>query len=109
MKAEVLLTRLYRERMLADGYRPTYQFAIPDDLGIPGDSNGAFFADGVYHLMYLYKNSETDAFHWGHQSSLDLLHWRNHRFCKSSYYFCCWYNQKALHIHKAPYQDIRLY
>ena len=78
MKAEVLLTRLYRERMLADGYRPTYHFAIPDDLGIPGDSNGAFFADGVYHLMYLYKNSETDAFHWGHQSSLDLLHWRNH-------------------------------
>ena len=78
MKAEVLLTRSYRERLLVDAHRPTYHFAIPDDLGIPGDSNGAFFADGVYHLMYLYKNSETDAFHWGHMSSLDLLHWRNH-------------------------------
>ena len=78
MKAEVLLTRAYRDRLLADGYRPTYHFAIPDDLGIPGDSNGAFFADGVYHLMYLYRNTETEAFHWGHLSSLDLLHWRNH-------------------------------
>lgn len=78
MKAEVLLTRAYRERLLADAYRPTYHFAVPDDLGIPGDSNGAFFADGVYHLMYLYENSETDAFHWGHVSSIDLLHWRHH-------------------------------
>ena len=78
MKAEVLLARKYRERLLNDAYRPTYHFAIPDDLGFPGDSNGAFFADGVYHLMYLYKNSETDAFHWGHLSSFDLLHWRNH-------------------------------
>jgi beta-fructofuranosidase len=78
MKAEAILTRKYRDNLLSDPHRPTYHFAIPDDLGIPGDSNGAFYADGVYHLMYLYKNSETDAFHWGHQSSLDLLHWRNH-------------------------------
>ena len=35
MKAEVLLTRSYRDRLLADEYRPTYHFAIPDDLGIP--------------------------------------------------------------------------
>ena len=78
MKAEAILTRKYRNHLLNDSYRPTYHFAIPDDLGIPGDSNGAFYADGVYHLMYLYKNSETDAFHWGHMSSLDLLHWRHH-------------------------------
>ena len=78
MKAEVILTRKYREHLLSDAYRPTYHFAICDDLGIPGDSNGAFYADGVYHLMYLYKNSETDAFHWGHMSSIDLLHWRHH-------------------------------
>ena len=78
MRAEAILTRKYRDNLLSDPHRPTYHFAIPDDLGIPGDSNGAFYADGVYHLMYLYKNSETDAFHWGHQSSLDLLHWRNH-------------------------------
>ena len=64
--------------MLNDPYRPTYHFAIPDDNGLPGDPNGAFYADGVYHLMYLYRNSSTNAFHWGHISSVDLLHWRSH-------------------------------
>ena len=78
MKAEAILTRKYREQLLKDAYRPAYHFAICDDLGIPGDSNGAFYADGVYHLMYLYKNSETEAFHWGHMSSIDLMHWRHH-------------------------------
>ena len=78
MKAEVLLTRKYRERLLNDAYRPAYHFAICDDLGRPGDSNGAFFADGVYHLMYLYRNSETEGYHWGHISSVDLVHWRHH-------------------------------
>ncbi|MBE6609667.1 MAG: glycoside hydrolase family 32 protein [Ruminococcaceae bacterium] len=78
MKAEITLTRKYREHLLSDPYRPTYHFAICDDLGIPGDSNGAFFADGVYHLMYLYKNTETESFHWGHISSLDCIHWRHH-------------------------------
>lgn len=78
MKAEVLLTRKYRERLLADAYRPAYHFAICDDYGVPGDPNGAFYSNGVYHLMYLYRNSETDGFHWGHMSSLDLLHWRHH-------------------------------
>ena len=56
MKAHAILARKYREHLLNDAYRPTYHFAIPDDLGIPGDSNGAFYADGVYHLMYLYNN-----------------------------------------------------
>lgn len=78
MKAEVILTRKYREKLLGDAYRPAYHFAICDDLGFPGDPNGAFWANGVYHLMYLYKNSETDGYHWGHISSADLLHWRHH-------------------------------
>ncbi len=70
--------RLYREALLKDPYRPRYHFAIIDGDGYPGDSNGAFFADGRYHLMYLYRNHHTDAFHWGHISSRDLLHWRHH-------------------------------
>ena len=78
MKAEAILTRKYREQMLKDAYRPAYHFAICDDYGVPGDSNGAFYANGVYHIMYLYKNSETEAFHWGHMTSIDLLHWRHH-------------------------------
>lgn len=78
MKEKIVATREYREKMLADPYRPGYHFVVPDDNGMPGDSNGAFFADGRYHLMYLYHNSGTDGFHWGHMSSIDLLHWRHH-------------------------------
>ena len=78
MRELITATKEYRENLLKDIYRPTYHFACPDDNGNPGDPNGAFFADGVYHLMYLYKNSKTDAYHWGHISSIDLLHWRHH-------------------------------
>jgi len=78
MKNIITATRTYREKLLSDPYRPTYHFAIPDDNGYPGDSNGAFYADGRYHLMYLYNNSKTEGYHWGHISSMDLLHWRNH-------------------------------
>ena len=60
MKAEIILTRKYRETMLKDSYRPAYHLAICDDLEIPGDPNGAFYADGVYHFMYLYRNLETE-------------------------------------------------
>ena len=72
------IVRQYRHKLLADPYRPGYHFAIPDDDGWPGDSNGAFYADGRYHLMYLYRNTAAKAYHWGHLSSVDLLHWREH-------------------------------
>ncbi len=72
-------TREYREKLLQDKYRPAYHFAIPDGDGRPGDVNGTFFADGRYHLMYLYKNYQTNGYHWGHISSGDLLHWRCHQ------------------------------
>lgn len=71
--------RLYREKLLSDPYRPGYHFAIPDGDGRPGDPNGAFFADGLYHLMYLYRSEITGGFHWGHMTSADLLHWRQHK------------------------------
>ena len=58
-----------------DPYRPTYHFTI-DANGMPGDPNGAFFAGGEYHLMYLYHNGDTRAYHWGHVASSDLIHWR---------------------------------
>lgn len=69
--------RLYREQLLKDPFRPGYHFTMPDSNGVPGDPNGFFFAQGRYHLMYLYENAD-GAFHWGHVSSLDLLHWRHH-------------------------------
>jgi len=34
--------RLLRERFLADPYRPGYHFCVPEDMGMPGDPNGAF-------------------------------------------------------------------
>lgn len=70
-------TRLLREKLLDDPYRPGYHFCVPEDNGRPGDSNGCFFANGRYHLMYLYNRSGV-GFCWGHLSSKDLVHWRHH-------------------------------
>lgn len=76
-EAAVASARLLRERMLADPYRPGYHFCVPEDMGMPGDPNGAFYHDGRYHLMYLY-NRTGSGFCWGHISSKDLVHWRHH-------------------------------
>ena len=70
-------SRLLRERLLADPYRPGYHFCTPEDMGLPGDPNGAFYYKGRYHLMYLY-NRTGSGFCWGHISSSDLVHWRHH-------------------------------
>ena len=70
-------TRLFREKLLDDPYRPGYHFCVPEDNGRPGDSNGCFYANGRYHLMYLY-NRNSVGFCWGHLSSKDLVHWRHH-------------------------------
>ena len=76
-KEVIRATREFRERLLLDPYRPAFHFTVPEDNGRPGDPNGAFFANGAYHLMYLY-NREGSGFSWGHISSTDLLHWRHH-------------------------------
>ena len=76
-KEVIKATRAFRERLISDPYRPAYHFCFPEVNGRPGDPNGAFFANGQYHLMYLY-NREGSGFCWGHVSSTDLLHWRNH-------------------------------
>lgn len=76
-KSLVKSSRLFRERLLNDPHRPAYHFAMPEDVAIPGDPNGAFYYNGRYHLMYLY-NKEGSGFSWGHISSKDLLHWRHH-------------------------------
>jgi beta-fructofuranosidase len=76
-EAVVASSRMLRERMLADPYRPGYHFCVPEDQGMPGDPNGAFYHNGRYHLMYLYSRTGS-GFCWGHVSSKDLLHWRHH-------------------------------
>jgi len=70
-------TRLFREKLLEDPYRPGYHFCVPEDMGRPGDANGCFYAQGRYHLMYLYNRNGV-GFSWGHLSSKDLVHWRHH-------------------------------
>ena len=75
--AVVQSTRLLREKLLEDPYRPGYHFCLPEDNGRPGDANGCFYANGRYHLMYLYNRSGV-GFCWGHLSSKDLVHWRHH-------------------------------
>ncbi|MHB8953295.1 MAG: GH32 C-terminal domain-containing protein [Pirellulaceae bacterium] len=70
-------TRILREKLLEDAYRPRYHFCLPEDNGVPGDPNGCFYAAGRYHLMYLYNRSGV-GFCWGHISSHDLVHWRHH-------------------------------
>ncbi len=76
-EAAVRSSRTLREKFLADPYRPTYHFCVPEDMGMPGDPNGAFYHNGRYHLMYLYNRSGS-GFCWGHISSSDLVHWRHH-------------------------------
>ena len=75
--AAVQSARLLREKFMEDPYRPGYHFCVPEDNGMPGDPNGCFFANGRYHLMYLY-NRTGSGFSWGHVSSNDLVHWRHH-------------------------------
>ena len=70
MADKIQAARELREHLLRDRYRPGYHFAIPEDIGRPGDPNGAFYANGRYHLMYLYDRSGITAwrgkgFAWG--------------------------------------------
>jgi beta-fructofuranosidase len=74
--------RELRNRILTDPYRPAFHFCIPEGNGRPGDPNGAFFANGRYHLMFLY-NRAGDGFSWGHVSSKDLVSWRYHPDAKA--------------------------
>jgi len=76
-REDSMTVRKYRERLLADPYRPAYHFCVPDSDGRPGDPNGCFFAQGRHHLMYLYLR-ERKEYCWGHVSSTDLVHWRHH-------------------------------
>lgn len=77
LKKSVRSARALREKLLADRTRPGYHFAIPEDVGFPGDVNYCFYARGRYHLMYLYHWDDLRS-HVGHMSSIDLVHWRSH-------------------------------
>ena len=66
-----------RRMLLADPHRPTYHFVTPEGYCGPFDPNGNFFWNGRHHMGYIYQNRGRH--YWGHVSSLDLLHWRQHQ------------------------------
>jgi len=70
--------RTFRETLLRDPYRPGYHLVCPEGVNRPFDANGAIFWKGRYHLFYIYNNGTDFDNDWGHVSSLDLVHWRQH-------------------------------
>ncbi|MHC4193331.1 MAG: hypothetical protein ACYSP9_04040, partial [Planctomycetota bacterium] len=65
-------TRAFRERLLADMYRPGYHFVTLEGLCSPFDPNGAIFWKGRYHMFYIFQDHRGHNF--GHASSIDLVH-----------------------------------
>jgi len=69
-----------RREFADDPYRPDYHFVPPG--GLLHDPNGALYRDGRYHLFYQFWPPDvpadrdwSEAMHWGHAVSDDLLHW----------------------------------
>lgn len=76
MNETIQTTRDLRAQLLTDPYRPTYHFVTPEGVCAPFDPNATIYWRGRYHMMYIVQ---TDKGHcWGHVSSHDLVHWRQH-------------------------------
>jgi len=73
---DIAVVRRFRNHLLSDPYRPAYHFTIPEDYASPFDPNGAIYWRGQYHLFYIYQENRVHFF--GHISSVDLVHWRQH-------------------------------
>ncbi|MCX6908689.1 MAG: GH32 C-terminal domain-containing protein [Verrucomicrobia bacterium] len=73
---DIAVVRQFRNHLLSDPHRPAYHFVIPEDYAGPFDPNGAIFWRGRYHLFYIYQENRVHCF--GHVSSVDLIHWRQH-------------------------------
>ena len=61
-----------------DYWRLSYHVMPP--IGWLNDPNGVMQYDGVYHLYYQYSphNANGGLKYWGHQSSKDLVHFKDH-------------------------------
>jgi beta-fructofuranosidase len=65
-------------RVRRDPQHPSFHFTPPAHW--MNDPNGLISWKGRYHLFYQYNPFEAawGNIHWGHASSADLLHWKNH-------------------------------
>lgn len=63
--------------MSADPHRPTYHFLPPANW--MNDPNGLIQWGDTYHLFYQYNPDGPfhARIHWGHATSLDLVHWQH--------------------------------
>ena len=73
---DVAAIREFRNKLLADPYRPVYHFAIPEDYAVPSDPNGCIYWGGRYHMFHIFQDRGVHVF--AHLSSLDMIHWREH-------------------------------
>ncbi len=67
-----------RAQLAADPHRPRLHFAPPANW--LNDPNGLIHWDGTFHLFYQYNPNGPfhGTIHWGHASTKDLVHWRDH-------------------------------
>lgn len=71
--------RLFQRRLQEDPHRPLWHFVCPEGGdSMPFDPNGMIWWQGRYHLFYIFQAGDPHVHHWGHASSLDLLHWTHH-------------------------------
>lgn len=73
---DIVAVREFRDKLLADPYRPKFHYSIPEDYAMPFDPNGCIYWNGRYHMFYIFQEEGVHVF--GHVSSIDMVNWAHH-------------------------------